>query len=231
MVAILEEPPQHIVLDGISWSAYEMLLRDLEGRRLRITYDCGRLEIMAVSHRHEYGKKLLARFVESMTLELDIPIHPGGSTTFKKELLKKGLEPDECYWIQNEPWMRNKWDFDIDLDPPPDLGVEVEVTRSILDRMGIYAALRIPEIWRFDGERLRVCVLGANGKYKEKAKSLAFPFLPMKEIERFLLDTEADNHTALMRSFHDWVRATLVPTHGAAARKAAKPAKQNGKRD
>ena len=230
MVALLGEPPQHIVLDGISWNAYEMLLHDLEGRRLRITYDRGRLEIMAVSHRHEFGKKLLGRFVESMTLELDIPIHPGGSTTFKKELLKKGLEPDECYWIQNEPSMRNKRDFDIDVDPPPDLGIEVEVSRSVLDRMGIYGALRIPETWRFDGETLHVFILGTNGKYKEKDSSRAFPFLPMKEIQRFLLDTEAANHTAQMRSFHEWVRVTLVPAHGAAARKSAKGGRENGKK-
>ena len=231
MVAILVEPPQHIVLDGISWSTYERLLHELEGRHMRVTYDRGRLEIMAVSHRHENRKKMLARFVESMTLELDIPIHPGGSTTFKKELLEKGLEPDECYWILNEPWMRHKLDFDIDIDPPPDLGIEIEVSRSMLDRIGIYAALRIPEIWRFDGEKLRVLILGANGKYREKETSKAFPFLPMKDIERFLLDTEAENHTALMRSFHEWVRATLVPTHGAAAQKTAKGGKRNGKRD
>jgi len=78
---------------------------------------------------------------------------------------------------------------------------------------------------------LRVCILGANRKYKEKERSLAFPFLPMKEIERFLLDTEAENHTALIRSFHEWVRATLMPTHGAAARKSGKVGKKNSKRD
>lgn len=230
MVAILPDAPQYLLLDGISWSTYEALLRELEGRRrFRITYDRGRLEIMAVSHRHENRKTLLGRFVESLTLELDIPIHPGGSTTFKKELLKKGLEPDECYWIQNEPLMRKKLEFDIDTDPPPDLGMEIEVSRSALNRMGIYAALRIPEIWRFDGVRLIVCILGINGKYKEKDNSRAFPFLPMKEVERFLLDTEADNHTALMCSFHEWVRETLAPKYGAAARKAAKPPRKNGK--
>ncbi len=230
MVAVLQEPPQHVVLHGVSWHAYETLLHDLASRHFRITYDRGALEIMALSHRHENRKKLLGRFVESLTLELDIPIHPGGSTTFKNELLEKGLEPDDCYWIQNEPWMRNKLDFDIDVDPPPDLGIEIEITRSVLDRMGIYAALRIPEIWRFDGEKLRVCVLGGNGKYKEKEQSRAFPFLPLKEMERFLTDTEAENHTALMRTFHEWVRATLLPTHGASARKSAKAGRKNGNR-
>src|ERR1051325_2288145 len=227
MVAVSYEPPQHLVLDGVSWNAYEMMLRELEGRRFRITYDRGSLEIMALSHRHEFGKTLLGRFVEGMTLELDIPIHPGGSTTFKDELLERGLEADECYWIQNEPRMRKKRDFDIEVDPPPDLAIEVEITRSALDRMGIYAALRIPEVWRFDGARLRVFILGAHGKYKEKDQSRAFPFLPLKEIERFLLDTEAENHTALMRSFHEWVRTALAPKHAAAHRPGKRT--KNGK--
>lgn len=229
MVAILYEPPQHLVLHDVSWQTYEMILRDLEGRRFRITYDRGALEIMAVSHRHENRKKLLARMIEALTLELDIPIHPGGSTTFKNELLERGLEPDECYWIQNEPSMRNKMEFDITADPPPDLAVEVEVSRSALDRMGVYAALGIPEVWRLDGEKLRVCVLGANEKYREKNNSLAFPFLPLDEIERFL-NTEGENHTALMRSFHEWVRETLAPSYGARARKPGKGGKKNGKR-
>ena len=229
MVAIVRKPPQHVVLDGVSWSTYEALLRELEGHRFRITYDRGRLEIMAVSFRHESGKKLLGRFVESMTMELDMPIQPGGSTTFKQELLEKGLEPDECYWIQNEPLMRHKRDFDIDADPPPDLAIEVEITRSLLDRMGIYAGLRVPEIWRYDGESLHFCILGVNGKYKEKDRSRAFPFLHTKDLLRFLAETEAENHTALMRSFHEWVRATLVPQFGAAARKST-GGKKTGKR-
>jgi Uma2 family endonuclease len=181
---------------------------------------------MALSFRHENRKKLLGRFVDAMTLELNIPIQPGGSMTFKNELLERGLEPDDCYWIANEPWMRKKTDFDILRDPPPDLAIEIEVTRSALDRLGIYAALRIPEVWRFDGKKLRVCILGANGKYKEKQTSKAFPYLPLQELERFLLDTEAPNHTALIRSFHEWVKETLVPQ--AAEQKRGKGAKKNG---
>jgi len=228
MITVQPETPQRLVLDGVSWNTYETFLRELEGRHLRLTYDRGTLEIMGLSHRHEFGKTLLGRFVEGLTLELDIPIHPGGSTTFKNELLEKGLEPDECYWIQNEPWMRNKRDFDIDSDPPPDLALEIEVSRSALDRMSIYAALRVPEIWRFDGEKLRVCILGSGGRYREKQSSLAFPFLPIKELERFLL-AEAENHTTLMRSFHQWVRDTFVPAHGPAARKPAKGARKDAK--
>ena len=229
MVAKFPDPPQHLVLHDIPWSTYETLLNDVQGRRFRITYDRGALEIMTISHGHEFGKTLLARFIETMTLELDIPIHPGGSTTFKNELLEKGLEPDECYWVQNEPRMRKKKAFDIHRDPPPDLVIEVEASRSVLDRIGIYAAMRVPEIWRFDGKTLRVLVLGAKGKYLEKPQSRAFPFLPMKEVERFVQDTEAENHTALMRAFRKWVVAVLVPLQAAEPKKRAKGGKSNGR--
>ena len=95
-----------------------------------MTYDEGELEIMTVSHEHESYGALLGRLVEMLTFELNIPIHSGGSTTFRRVLKKKGLEADECYWIQNERLMRGKKDFDIEADPPPDLAIEVEITQT-----------------------------------------------------------------------------------------------------
>ena len=100
-----------------------------------------------------------------MTEELDIPIRSGGSTTFKSQILKKGLEPDECYWIANEHLVRGRLDLDLEVDPPPDLAVEVEITRSVLNRMGIYASLRVPEVWRSDGDQIIVEQLQADGTY------------------------------------------------------------------
>ncbi|HEX5104221.1 MAG TPA: Uma2 family endonuclease [Pirellulaceae bacterium] len=213
MIATLHaQPSSNILLDNISWETYETLLRDLEGeRRFRITYDRGSLEIMTLSHEHEFSDELLNRYVHMLTFELDIPIHSGGSTTLRRRKRAKGLEPDKCYWIQNELLMRGKKMFDIEVDPPPDLAIEMEVTRSALNRMGIYAAIRVPEVWCYDGESLRVHVLGENGKYKESAKSLAFPFLPMKELERFLSKAGAQDETTLLRSFCKWVRETIAP--------------------
>jgi Uma2 family endonuclease len=211
MIATLHEPPPRLLLDNISWETYEALLRDLEGQHYRITYDEGSLEIMPLSHEHQFSGTLLERFVHMLTFELNIPIHSGGSTTFKRKKRAKGLEPDKCYWIQNERRMRGKKAFDIDADPPPDLALEVEVTRSALNRMGIYAAIRVPEVWCYDGEFLRVHHVAANGKYQEKPKSLAFPFLPMKELARFLAAADTQDETTLLRSFCQWVRETVAP--------------------
>ena len=230
MIATLQAPEAlpYLLLHDISWQGYEHMLRALEGRRLRITYDEGSLEIMAVSHEHEFDGELLSRMVHMTTFELHMPIHSGGSTTFKDEALEKGLEPDKCYWIQNEKRMRGKKKFVINRDPPPDLALEIEITRSALDRLGIYAALRVPEVWRCDGESLRILHLAGNGKYREKTHSLAFPFLPMDKVLEFLKQAENIDETTLMHSFVAWLREEIAPALKQAAGKVK--TEKNGRR-
>jgi Uma2 family endonuclease len=202
---------QPILLHDVSWQTYENLLKDFDGRPIRITFDRGELEIMTLSHGPENYATLIGRFIETLTEELDIPIHSGGSTTLKRAVKKRGLEPDECYWIQHEPLMRGKKDFDITTDPPPDLAVEVDIMHSSLDRLAIYAALGILEIWRFDGKSLQVYRLGARGKYEPVERSAAFPCLPPEEVLRFLQDSDTQDETTLVRSFRRWVREEILP--------------------
>ena len=224
MISVLNEPQSQQLLHGVPWHTYEFFLTELDSRHLRITYDRGELEIMTLSHAHEFFGTFLGDLIRILTIELSILIHSGGSTTFKRILNERGLEPDECYWIQNESRMRTKIDFDFDADPPPDLAIEVEIRCSALDRMDIYAAFRVPEVWRFDGERLRVHLLTADGKYKESTTSLAFPMAPITEIERFLLESQTKDETTVLRAFGKWVRETILPqmTPG--------KAKKNGKK-
>lgn len=224
MVVAVHELPQRQVLHGVPWHTYEFLLDALAGRHLRISYFRGDLEIMTVSHEHEFNKSILGRLVEMMTFELNIPIHSGGQTTFRRVLKEVGLEADECYWIENERRMRGRKKFDIERDPPPDLTLEIEVTKSALPRMEIYAALRVPEVWRFDGKKLRVFLLNAKGKYEESSTSRAFPMVPIKEIERFLLESETTDETTLLRAFSKWVHETVLPKVEASKRK------KNGKK-
>jgi Uma2 family endonuclease len=211
MVATVPEMPAYQLMHDVPWETYELILHALEGYHYRITYDDGELEIMTVSFEHENESTLLGRFIETLTLELDIDIASGGSTTMRRALKRKGLEADESYWIHHEHAMRGKKSFDSDRDPPPDLAVEIEVTRSALNRMGIYAALRVPEVWTFDGKVLCVFHLGSAGKYKESETSRAFPWLPIKEVERFLLQSGTMSETRLLRAFSKWVRETVLP--------------------
>jgi len=195
-----------VLLYDVSWSTYETLLADLDLRATRLTYDRGNLEIMSPSREHERLKRLIGRMIETMTLEWNIPISSGGSTTIKSEMKKRGLEPDECYYIANEARMRGKDDFDINVDPPPDLVVEVDITRSSLNRMDLYAAFGVPEVWRYDGTTLHVTQLQRDGTYAPQGQSPSFPLLPLAEIPRFLDQRNATDETNWIRSFRQWVR-------------------------
>jgi len=228
MIATLQPPapPQYLMLHDISWNGYETILQELEGQHYRLTYDSGVLEIMTTSFEHENYSELLCYFLRILTLELAISMCSGGSMTFKKESLKKGLEPHKCWWIKNERKMRGKKKYDIDRDPPPDLAIETEISRSAMDRMGIYAALKIGEVWRFDGETLSVCLLGAEGEYRVKNRSRALPFLPLDKIVYFLKRSADIDETTVLTEFVQWVRAELAPNFMKSTTK--KPAK-NGK--
>jgi Uma2 family endonuclease len=199
---------QRFLLHGVDWRSYKMLGDALLNRHVRITYDRGDLEMMTVSNEHERNKKFVARLIEEFTVELDIPIQSAGSTTWQREDLERGLEPDECYYILNEPLVRFKEDLDMTVDPPPDLALEVEVSRSTLDRMAIYAALGVPEVWRYDGRKLIVCLL-EDGVYIEQERSLNLPQLEPAVVLRFLKLRETLHETACMRAFRDWIAETF----------------------
>jgi Uma2 family endonuclease len=205
------EPASRIVLPGVSWRTYLSLLDDIGGRHLRLTYDGKDLEIMAPLRSHEVYGRLLAKMVDTLALELNIPISSGGSTTLRRDDMKKGLEPDQCFYIANEAKMRGKLTYDPAVDPPPDLAIEIDITRSSLDRQEIYAALGVPEIWRFDGQTLKVFELQPGKTYAERDSSPGFPTLPLGEVVRFLRLIEAMDETSWLRMFRDWVRAELVP--------------------
>jgi Uma2 family endonuclease len=198
--------PDCYVLYDVSWEFYEACLKELGDRNIRLTYDRGTLEFMSPSQKHDRSKKLLARLIEALTEELGIEIQSEGSTTWRKEEEARGLEPDECYYVEHEPLVRGRETVDPAVDPPPDLAIEVEVTRRIVDRLGIYAALGVREIWRHSGERFGVFVLGDDRQYHQVDRSPSFPFLPLEEVNRFLARRNEMGETAWVREFREWVR-------------------------
>jgi Uma2 family endonuclease len=201
---------QQLVLDGVSWRTYGRLLRALDDRHVRLTYDRGDLQIMTLSPEHERFKHLLGLFVGVLVEELGWDMAGFGSMTFKSSKQRRGLEPDECYWIQSESLVRGKDTIDLRSDPPPDLACEIDVTHSSLDRLSIYAALGVPEVWRFNGRQLVAHLLGPEGRYQESGQSRAFPFLALGEVERFLETRSAHSETELVRQFRVWVRGRIA---------------------
>jgi Uma2 family endonuclease len=197
---------QQLILDGVSWRTYGRLLRAFDDRHLRLTYDRGDLEIMTLSPEHERFKRLVGLLIGVLVEELGWDMAGFASMTFRSTRQRRGLEPDECYWIQNEPQVRGKDSIDLRHDPPPDLVIEIDVTHSSLDRLAIYAALGVPEVWRFNGRQLLAHLLQPAGGYLESGQSRAFPFLAISDLEQFLGRRSAQSETELVRQFRAWVQ-------------------------
>lgn len=202
------DPPSRVVLDDVSWDDYQTIGDVLRDRpALRLTYDGGSMEIMTTSPEHEKYKTRLGRLVETLAEELDLKLEPGGNMTFQREDLVKGLEADQCYWIQHEAEVRGKLVWDPAVDPPPDLVIEIEISRSAMGRMSIYAALRVPEVWCFDGERLSVFALQPDGTYALADRSSSFPSVAMNEVVRFLQPAPDQDYLSVIRSFREWLQS------------------------
>ena len=200
---------QRLLLHNVAWEQYGSLLQALDDRHVRLTYDHGNLEFMTLSAEHERYKHLLRRLIEVLGEEAGVSMQGLGSTTYRRADLERGLEPDECYYIQSWPQVRGKKRIDLTVDPPPDLVVEIDVTHSSLDRMTIYAALGVPEVWRFDGEALRVYRLSPEGRYAPTDYSPTFPALPLTEFARFVQHGATADELSMIRTFRTWVREQL----------------------
>ena len=220
MVVRQERQLQQFVLHNISWETYEKILDEIGETHNRVTYDNGDLEFMTLSLEHENYGEWLGRLIFFIALELKLPLFSGGSVTLKKSLRKVGIEPDRSYWIKHEKEMRGKKRWRAALDPPPDLAVEIDITSGWMDRLEIYAVLEVPEVWRYDGETLKVLILGPNGKYKEKSRSLAFPSLSLAKFAGFVAKLGSTDEVSLIRDFTEWLRTNVAPKkNGATGRR------------
>jgi Uma2 family endonuclease len=212
MTATLTNPSNLMVLHGINWATYQALIRDLEAEpSKRLTYDQGALEIMVPLPPHERYKSLMGRLVEVTTEETETEIASLGSTTWSREDLQKGLEADECFYIQNESAVRGKNAIDLSVDPPPDLAIEVDNTQSSLNRLEIYAAIGVPEVWRFDGEALLIYRL-VSGQYQPQETSQVLPILKRTDILQFLQKSQTMGETSWVREFRQWIRVQIAGT-------------------
>jgi Uma2 family endonuclease len=147
-------------------------------------------------------------FIGILLEELDIDFYPLGSTTFKNEDMLKGIEPDNCFYIQNEAAVRGKERLDLSVDPAPDLALEIDVTSRT--HPNIYEALGIPELWRFEKAKLQINVL-RDGKYIESGFSPIFPNLPVVEvIPQYLSQIKTAGRNKTMRAFRAWVREQIT---------------------
>ena len=198
-------PGQRVILCDVSWQEFETILAELgEHRSSRIAYSQGILEIMVPLPEHEKAKVIIGDFVKILLDELDLYWEPLGSTTFKREDMAAGVEPDDCFYIQNYKLMIGKERIDLSVDPPPDLAIEIDVTSKT--KVSAYKALKVPEIWRYENRLLEINLLQGN-EYVKSQTSLIFPSFPvMNEIPRFLEMANTTGTTLALRAYRKWVR-------------------------
>jgi Uma2 family endonuclease len=210
MVATSTPAEQRTVLHNISWQTFETLLKETgEDRGSRFAYDGGTLEIMTPLYEHENPKIQFDRFIVALAEELAIEVKSAGSTTLKRKIVNRGIEPDNCYYIQNEPAVRGRQELDLESAPPPDLAIEIDISSSSVDKLGIYSALGVPELWRYNGRVLKFYQL-VEGEYAEREFSVAFPLVSVTDMSRFIEQSKTSGEIELLKSFRAWVRDKIV---------------------
>lgn len=196
---------QTLVINDVNWQQFEEILAELgEHRNSKIAYHNRTLEIMSPLPEHELDKIYISTLVEIILEELDIEFCPLGSTTFKSQLLTKGIEPDNCFYIQNEAKIRGKKRIDLTIDPPPDLALEIDLTSRTYPN--IYLALGVPELWRFEQNNLQINIL-ENGQYIQQEFSPNFPNIPIKKlIPEYLHKCKIEGRNKTVKIFRNLIK-------------------------
>ena len=211
---------QRFVLTGEPWRTYTRCLKMFEERRnVRVTYDRGVLEVVTLTYEHGRAAHILAFLILAWAEERQVVLRGAASTTFKRRDLRRGLEPDQCYWIANQARVRGLTRIDLRRDPPPDLVLEIDVTHSSVPRMPIYAALGVPEVWRLQGTTLSMHLLQADGSYVAIPVKSGMPPLTPNDVVPFLALSDQLDDIAVLGQF----RALGPPTSDDGALKLTDP--------
>jgi Uma2 family endonuclease len=199
---------QSVVLRGVRWETYERLLADhQDSSGTRLNYDSGTLEIMAPSFKHENLKETIASLFQLVVETKGVDFVAAGSTTFRRQDLRKGFEPDACFYVRDVERIRTRDEIDLSVDPPPDLVVEVVVTSRVINKLPLFAALAIPEVWRYQAEELQILVLESNA-YFSKATSSILPGVGSRALTELVQSSRGMTRPLWIQSVRDWARNT-----------------------
>jgi Uma2 family endonuclease len=195
---------QKLILQSVGWDVYEQVLKQYQNsNEVHFAYDDGFLEVEVPLFEHEAANRVLQNLVTTICAEKEIDFINAGSTTFRKRAKSKGCEPDTAFYIQNESRVRGLKNLDLNQDPPPDLVIEVDVTSPSLNKMPIYAALGVSEVWLYNGERVIFYKL-FGGIYQEIQNSLALPILDSQTANNFLQKGLTESSSKWIREIRDW---------------------------
>jgi Uma2 family endonuclease len=202
------QPGQQLLVEDVNWQQFESILAELGERRAsRLSYSNGRLEIMVPLPEHEKAKEIIGDMVKILLEARQIAFESLGSTTLKNERMSQAVEPDTCFYIQNQAAVIGKNRLDMSVDPPPDLAIEIDLTsRTQLDN---YQILGVPELWRYARRGLQINVLQAE-QYIESDVSPTFPNIPIVElVNQYTQQSQVAGRTRAIQAFKNWVGENL----------------------
>jgi Uma2 family endonuclease len=205
----LSVPPGHrVMFHDVNWQEFEAILEELgDHRAARLAYSQGTLEIRMPLPKHEKAKVIIGDLVKILLDELGIDCEPFGSSTFKRQDMAQGIEPDDSFYIKNYSLMVGKERIDLTIDPPPDLAIEVDVTSKT--QLDAYKQLGVPELWRYDNGNLQIDIY-RNGEYVKSDVSLTFPNLPILEIiPRFAQQSRLEGRSSALKAFQKWIQENI----------------------
>jgi len=210
MATVISPTDRRVIIKGVSWGTYERLRADFgDSHATRLSFDQGTLEIMAPSFAHERPAHLLIQIVEMLAEVRAMDLIGSGSTTFKREDVARGFEPDASFYIQHAADVRGNTEIDLHHDPPPDLVIEIDITHPSLDKLPIYAALGVPEVWRYAEQRVLIYQRSAD-RYAIVDTSTVLPGVTSHHLTQ-LVETGYDMpRPAWLRSVRTWA-AGLQP--------------------
>jgi Uma2 family endonuclease len=157
---------------------------------------------------HENNNRFIESIIFVIADELNLNLKKFGSLTLKLEREKQGVEPDSCYYLKNEPLVRKKQHIDLKIDPAPDLVLEIDITSGSLNKLPIYKAMNVPEIWQYNGNNLTVFILNEEeNNYQKVEQSLNFPWLNSDKIPELIKQSLEIGETATLKQFRQWVKA------------------------
>ncbi len=202
------EEENSIILSNVSWKTYIRFVGETTNKisNPRFYYDEGNLLIMSLSPEHEYYNRLIASLVDILAEQFQTDWIALGSTTYTKDDIEKGFEPDSCFYFANESKMRGVKRLDMSIHPAPDLIVEVDITSLSTFRQHIFAAFGVSEIWRFDGEKMQILRL-ENDKYVEISKSLALPKVTPEKLTGFVQKSETLSRLEWINEVRNWAKS------------------------
>jgi Uma2 family endonuclease len=193
-----------IILHGITWDAYKAICAAVADQRVRMTYERGALEIMVISLVHDNYARLFGLIVFSLARFYRKRVRSCGSFTHQRQDIERGFEPNQCFYLASLAAIKGKKELDLARDPPPDLAVEIDISRSSMDRLAIYAAFGVPEVWRFDSKIIQVYVL-KTGTYEAVTASPSFPDAPVAELARFVELGVREDDIAMVEKLEAWL--------------------------